>query len=482
MTRRLLPAFLVALTLVAAPRAAGAAPTKEKPAARKKPAAKKKPAKKKVPKLVANPGQWHRYQGRIVKRIKITGLRRTKVFRLKHLMDTRAGHAFDADTLRHDVRRIRNLQLFRPVRVRVVPEGKGVIIRIQTKDKWSLLPYFNMFFNLGSVSVITGVYDVNTLGFLSYVDLQVMLFSYMPVTTRSIRPGFLLNLQIPRLGGLPFSYYLRARAQMTLRTVIGTLLEPVGYFQVERYGGYHSLTWEPFQWMRVGFQQTLRYLRYKHAPDAEAPSVPLPETGLTHALALTGSLGYTSYRDYMQHGIVLGFALEGSTKYLGSDFDFLRFYGECRAYYSFGRVGGNLAARVGGGYMKGGSYANLFPLGSWTGLRGFYTAQFTARSYIYGNVEYRTGLLRTGFPIMSIIPWFRGRVFQLQGAVFADVGGVAGGGAYRTDEHGKPLISIGAGIRAAVVNLYKAILRIDFAYTLSPYRSFDLIVATQQYF
>ena len=102
--------------------------------------------------------------------------------------------------------------------------------------------------------------------------------------------------------------------------------------------------------------------------------------------------------------------------------------------------------------------------------------------HVYGNVEYRTGLLRTGFPIASIIPYFRGRVFQLQGAVFADVGGVAGGGAYRTDEHGRPLVAVGAGIRVAVVNIYKAILRIDFAYTLSPYRSFDLIIATQQYF
>jgi outer membrane protein assembly factor BamA len=269
---------------------------------------------------------------------------------------------------------------------------------------------------------------------------------------------------------------------MFLRTVIGALLQPVGYFQVERYGGYHALNWEPFQWLRVGVQQTLEYHRYEHAPDADAPSVPLPETGLTHALALTGSLGYTSYRDYMQHGLILSFALEGSTKRLGSDFDFVRFYGQCRAYYRFGPRGGNLVARVGGGYMKGGSYSSLFALGSWTGLRGFFTAQFTARSYIYGNLEYRTGLLRTGFPIAGIIPYFRGKVFQLQGAVFADVGGVAGGGAYRTDEHGKPLVAVGAGIRVAVVNIYKAILRIDLAYTLSPYRSFDLIIATQQYF
>jgi len=500
MTRSVVISLLSAMLVWAAPGVGRAAPKRpaaeEKKKAKKRAKAKaekkakkkaKKVAKKKAKKLVPNPGQWHRYQGRIVKRIVITGLLRTRVWRLKHLLDTRVGRPFDAETLRHDVRRILNLQLFRPVLARVDPEGKGVIVRIQTKDKWSLLPYFNMFFNLGSVSVITGIYDVNTLGFLSYVDLQVMLFSYLPVTSKSIRPGFLFVLQVPRLGGLPFSYYLRARAQMTLRAHVAGLVQPenqfqVDYFQVERYGGYHSLTWEPFQWFRVGVQQIIRYDRYKLVPGAEALTVPLPGSGLTHAYALTASLGYTRYRDYMQHGLILGATLEGSSKALGSDSDHVRFYAQCRAYYSFGSKWGNLAARVGGGYMKGGDYSNLFTLGSWTGLRGFFTAQFTARSYVYGNLEYRTGLLRTGFPIASIIPYFRGKVFQVQGAVFADVGGVAGGGAYRTDEHGRPLVAIGAGIRIGVVNLYKAIGRIDFAYTLSPYRSFDLIIATQQYF
>ena len=39
-----------------------------------------------------------------------------------------------------------------------------------------------------------------------------------------------------------------------------------------------------------------------------------------------------------------------------------------------------------------------------------------------------------------------------------------------------------AGLRIAVTNLYRAVLRVDFAYTLSPYRRFDFIIATQQFF
>ena len=43
-------------------------------------------------------------------------------------------------------------------------------------------------------------------------------------------------------------------------------------------------------------------------------------------------------------------------------------------------------------------------------------------------------------------------------------------------------MSIGAGLRLAAINLYRAIFRLDFAYTVSPYRGFDLIIATQQFF
>ena len=69
MTRSSQLAWLLVLALVSAPlvaSVASAAPAKKKPVAKKKPS-KKKPAKKKEPKLIPNPGQWHLYQGRIVK-------------------------------------------------------------------------------------------------------------------------------------------------------------------------------------------------------------------------------------------------------------------------------------------------------------------------------------------------------------------------------------------------------------------------------
>ena len=441
-----------------------------------------RPRKRPVPKLSTNAREWVRYQGRLVKSIHASGLKRTREWRLREMLDTRVGKPFDADTFGHDLRRIRNLELFRDLRVRVDPDGEGVKIRFQMADKWSLLPFFNAFFNLGSVNVITGVYDVNTLGTLSYVDLQLLLFSYLPLTADSIRPGGKINLGIDRLRGFPLDYYLSARAQTSIHTIVGSRGTAAGSFLSSYYGGYQSLTWQPFQWLGVGITQQLFWQTYRVATGAEAPLVPTPGTGLTHAWGATVRLGYLRYQNYLMHGIKLNVAVDGAAGWLGSDSDLVRIYGEFLAFYRFGPRGGNLAGRIKAGYMKGGRYGDLFALGSWTGLRGFYTGQFRARAYVVGNLEYRTGLLRTGFPIASIIPYFRGKVFQIQGAVFVDTGALAGAGPYRTDESGQLLMSIGAGLRLAAINLYRAIFRLDFAYTVSPYRSFDFIISTQQFF
>jgi outer membrane protein assembly factor BamA len=420
-----------------------------------------------------------------VKAITAQGLARTRTWRLRHHLDTKVGDRFDAERFAHDVRRVRNLELFQGIRVRAEARDGGVALRFQAKDKWSLLPFFNAFFNLGSVSVVAGVYDANTLGTLSYVDLKLLLFSYLPLTKDSIKPGGNLTVGIPRLFGRALSYWIDARAQTSVLTIVGDRGSWAGSWQRERYGGYHSLSWEAWPWLRVGVSQTLLYSRYrsvKGQQDGDEPTVPRPRDGLTHAWGLSVTLGHLTYRRYLMHGIRLSLGVSGSARWLGSDSSYASVTGDFKAFYNLGPRAGNLGLWLHGGYREGGRYADLFKLGSWTGLRGFFTRHFAARTYLLGTLEYRTGVARIGFPVASIIPYFRGRVLGVQAALFADGGRIAGAGPYRTRESGEALLAVGAGVRLVVLNLYKAMMRLDFAYVVSPYRSFDLIIATQQYF
>jgi hypothetical protein len=429
-----------------------------------------------------DPALWRRHQGKIVRDIRAKGLARTRLFRLRHHLYTKIGRPFDAERLAHDLRRVRNLELFRNIRVSVAPFEDGVSILFQMSDKWSLLPFFNTFFNLGSVSVIAGVYDVNFLGTLSYVDLQLLLFSYLPLTADSIKPGGILSLGLPRLFGGPLGYDLDVRAVTSIRTLLLDHRTVGGSFLSERYGGYHYLSVEPWPWLQVYLQETLYWDRFGEAAGGSPAILPTPRKGLTHAIGMSMRLGYLSYTDYLMHGLRLWASLEGAADWLGSDFSYLRASAELRAFYRFGPRGGNLGLWVHGGYMKGGDLVHMFRVGSWTGLRGFYTDQLVARAYVAGTLEYRTGLLPMEFPVAWIIPYFRGKALRIQGAAFIDLGSVAGGGPWRPRESGELLMSVGAGLRFAAVKLYKAVLRLDFAYVVSPYRSYDFIIATQQFF
>lgn len=429
-----------------------------------------------------SPARWRAFEGLRVRTITAEGLKRTRIWRLRQLLDTRVGERFDADRFANDVRRVRNQELFSRIRVRVTRVTEGLAIRFRMTDKWSLLPFFNGFFNLGSVSVVAGVYDPNTLGTLTYVDLKLLLFSYLPLTRTSIRPGGAITIGIPRLWGTPLTYWLDVRALTSILTVVGDRGTWAGSFLTTHYGGFQSLSWEAWPWLRLAVTERLVWDGYRVAPGSDSPQVPRPRRGLSHSLGASFTLGHLTYRRYLLHGLRLWVGVEGGARGMGSARSFVGLRGDLKAFYRLGERAGNLGLWLHGGYMKGGRFADLYHLGSWTGLRGFYTGQFVARSYLLGTLEYRTGLARTGFPIAAIIPYFRGRVLGVQGALFADGGMLAGGGAYGTRESGRPLLAVGAGIRLVVLNLYKAVMRLDVSYVLSPYRSYDVIVASQQYF
>ncbi len=433
--------------------------------------------------LDTDPARWRAWDGRVVKAITAKGLKRTRVWRLRHVLETKIGARFDADRFANDVRRVRNLELFSKLRVKVVEVKGGVAIRFRMKDKWSLLPYFNMFFNLGSVSVITGVYDANTLGTLSYVDLKLLLFSWLPLTKDSIKPGGALTVSIPYLFGQQLTWWFDIRATTSIMSIVGDRGAWAGSWLTDRYGGYHSLSWSPFPWLSTAFTHSLFWDRFRDLDNlSDTPTVPRPQGGFTHSFRWSFTLGHLSYRRYLMHGMRLWFGVGGASRAAGSRSSYVSAQGDFKAFYNLGERAGNIGLWMQGGYMKGGRYSDLFRLGSWTGLRGFYTGQFAARAYLLTTVEYRTGLARLGFPIVSVIPYFRGRTLGIQAAVFADGGMLAGAGPYRTRESGKPLVTVGAGLRIMALPLYKAVLRLDFAYVASPYRSYDFIIATQQYF
>ena len=412
--------------------------------------------------------------GLLVRSIRFEGLSRTRSSRLHHFMDTSAGRVFDAEIFDEDMRRIRNEELFRDMRVYAKHCEKNVSLIIYMRDKWSLLPYFNFVRGGGSYQLVFGAYDVNILGAMFMMDANFIVFDG--------RPSGILYLSVPRLWGLPLQVGIDGGLSRSIRTVYGPRTSPQYIYAMQSQWFDVSIASEPVPWVEIKLWQKFSWNSVEFAKLSPLDDV-LPAGGRRAVTGLMVSLGKVSYDDYLMHGLKLTAWASGAFKALGSTEDFLRLTWDMRGYWRFGPRGGNLAARLHGGYVHGGNFLDEYVLGSFSGLRGFRYAQFIGKSYVAGSFEYRTGLLPVEFPIVSKLHRvFRGKTLRMQGVAFTEMGSMAGSLEHATTESGGMLWSIGAGFRGIFIPFYKAVLRVDLCYTLEPFRSFDLMIATQQAF
>jgi hypothetical protein len=389
-------------------------------------------------------------------------------------MDTEVGKPFDYAVFGEDMRRIQNKELFQDIGVYVKKTSRGLHLIIALQDKWSLLPYFNFVRGGGSYQVVFGVYDVNVLGSLFYLDANFIVFDD--------QPSGILYLTVPRVWGLPIDIGADGGLSRSIRTTYGPRTTPWHTYATQSQWFNFSVASNPVPWFEVKVWQQFLWQKIRIAKLSPNDDI-LPPAGRRAITGVMVSLGKTTYKDYLMHGLKLTMWASGAFKALGSEAHFLRLSWDLRAYWRLGQVAGNLAGRLHGGYLHGGTFLDEYALGSFSGLRGFQYAHFLGKSYAAGSVEYRTGLLTLNFPIVSKLhSVFRGKTLKMQGVAFSEMGSVTGSRHHATSESGTLLWSIGAGFRGIFVPFYKAILRVDACYTLRPFRSFDLMIATQQAF
>jgi len=419
-------------------------------------------------------GPSRKYHGMMVRDIRFAGLKRTRSFRLLNHMDISPGKPFDHDLFDEDMRRLRNKELFYDVRVYVKVEETGLSMLFHMRDKWSMLPYFNFIRGGGSYQVVFGAYDINLFGSMFMMDANFMVFDD--------QPSGVLYLTVPRLFGLPLDIGADGGLSRTIRTVYGPQTSSWYIYAMESQWINLSVESEPVPWLRLKLWQKFSWNKIrltKRSPDDEV----LPGAGRRAVTGVMLSLGKVTYHNYLMHGLKLTCWASGAFKAMGSAESFLRFTWDMRAYWRLGKKSGNIAARLHGGYIYGGTFLDEHVLGSFSGLRGFKYAQYVGKASVAGSLEYRTGLLPLEFPIVAKFHRiFRGKTLRMQGVAFTEMGSITGSQDHSTRESGELLWSIGTGFRGIFVPFYKAVLRVDVCYTLRPFRSVDLMIATQQAF
>ena len=188
------------------------------------------------------------------------------------------------------------------------------------------------------------------------------------------------------------------------------------------------------------------------------------ETGYACELYLQMIVDSSVQREYLERGrywsVLAGFRKSGAPA-LESDL---------RLYHLF-KNGNNLAFRFLFGMTGSRQYDEKFVTGGVDSFRGFYNRSFCSRILMQANVEYRF--------LLGVSSHFGRRWLFWQLNFFSD----AGQAVDAFDQIGEFFIgSVGVGIRIATIPVSNNLLRIDFSWGYSPYRRFDIVVATAHFF
>ncbi len=402
-----------------------------------------------------------------VESIRVIGAR-TDSDVILQLLDTRVGATFDPQVWEDDLQRLRNTERFYEVRGEVREAGEARHVTIHASNKFSLIPIIKYKQGGGTSLLTVGAYDVNLFGRLLEVGAQ---YEHMDGNHGGVawfRHPYLFSRR-NQFGAEVFGHTI----DLPLLTLAG---EEQAYFDNEERRINVRLLHEWRTGVRVGLGLSL-YTNDFLIDNSTAERAqrnadflagrPL-NSGRTASLIPRVVLGDLNYSEFQVRGSELTLQVEIAHHAIGSEFDFVR--GELRWLGAWlPSRNWNVAMQAQLGTKSGHEVQHKFYLGGLDTVRGFLDGQFRGDHFWLVNLEARPTL------------WHAPRVV-LQGSLFADVAKTWDEQRFSAAGFEEPLVSGGAGLRVILPRIYRAVLRLDVARTLSPIQQTGVAVGLQQFF
>ena len=392
------------------------------------------------------------YAGRTIGRIEIEGLVRTREQAVRWLLGGREGGELDPDRWIEGVHRLYDTTVLYDVATRAVENREQVDLKVGLRDKWTILPYATFQGGGGSVNLGLGVFDTNLGGY--FTNLSVGFSNLNGVTGYDLNlyqewfrdTDWYFGLDVSRIG-YPTSVYGQG----------GAAVREFSFFRNQ-------------QQLLIGrrLPQDVRASVYvERVADAQSAGDPAAGAllnGYEYWRARpTVVIGRSHLTNFLEQGSELSVgALVGPS--VGATFSLKRTW----------IVGddANLAAWASAGVMTDTAYINQYRLGGYDTVRGFATDRFRGTLTSNASVEFRPKLWSHRYSFLDL-DWV-----VLQGAVFADLGWIFD----RQQQAGLGLVSAGGGLRLIFVRFSNAILRLDWARSVSPSEGWDFSFGVGQFF
>lgn len=340
------------------------------------------------------------------------------------------------------------MEIFQSVLANYTPTLDGYHIKIAVVEKWTLLPSIQFRSGGGTSFLQTGVFDKNLAGLGIEAGVEYQRYRG--------KPGFRVYTNYPDL--LPFNTEIAAEYLNLNRNQIWVTPQAVIPFDSKRKGGHFELrpiSSDLFYHGVIGFENT--HISY--------PNQAQFREGYLREFYFGGGFGRVIPVSYLNEGGELGGILRAAGEPL-SDYSYTRWDLKYTRFWRFGLHQIALQAEL--GHTTTPEIPLQYALGGFDTVRGFPDGEFRGPWKWNASFEFRPNLLDY-------------QSLALQGVLFSDFGKIWGTRPvfnWRLD----PVTSVGAGFRFIFPQFYRALIRLDFAQTLTPSRKWSIGLGGSQFF
>jgi outer membrane protein assembly factor BamA len=397
------------------------------------------------------------YNGSVIQQIHIHGLERTTERAVKLLLGCREGETFTADLWIFGLKKLYNTSVLYDLRTEVqelsTSPARRIEIHLYLRDKWTLVPNVKVRSGGGATMLGFGGYNNNLGGYFTKGSFLLGTYSgHMIYDINQYQEWF---LDTNYMFGVDLS---RNAFPVGVQDPSGTYTQQFNWARTQQqflFGRRFGSNVRLFSYFEF-YQDSL--IDQTYGPPAQI------YTHLQYKIRPTLIIGRSNLTNYLEIGNELTIAPSAANLF-SSEHAMAQLVMSYKRAFILSQTT-NLAYYLNGGIMSDAPTPYQFRLGGFDSVRGFSMNRAIGTKYLYGNFEYRPTLLTHRFN------WSALDFVAVQGCLFLDSGWMPG----------ITLISAGAGIRLILVRFSGAIIRMDYARTLSPSEGAELSFSIGQFF
>lgn len=423
----------------------------------------------------ANDQLYVQHNGRILKRIVISGNSKTSDKVIIRELDVKQGQKMTTVDIKESYLRLFNLRIFSEVEFDLNEVGPNESeLKIRVKERWTLIPIAKLTGGGGTTQYTLGAYDINVAG--EYLELGAQ---YENLNGAS---GFVHWFRNPRLFGTRirsgYDIWNTTRNRLIFNSDVedGETADEVAAYTVTRQRYNFFLAKEFVYWFiwGVGVDHT-RMITSDDGLDNEfiaknaQAGFEIPDELSEYAAYTNFRLGRLNFTNYLVEGFQSDIEFRYADAGVGGNESSYRITQNTRAFFLLPHEQ-NIGLNFRTGHSNSKNFQNNFFVGGFENVRGFQDGQFFDKHFWQSNAEYR-------------VTSYKQKWFVVQNNFFYDIGNVGEDADqlfFGSNE--EPFQSVGAGVRIISPEIFRFNLRIDVAQGLNYNRALDISFGLQQFF